>query len=104
MLVDRRVSPNRSKRRAAASNASLAHTTTIILTAGNTRSMMIQCARLPLDALNVSDLGTDEALNIDTALEIMQRWWSNYYAYDKRNHCWVVEVVDLQLVLMVGVE
>ena len=34
-----------------------------------------QCARLPLDVLNVSDLGSDEALNIDTVLEMIQRWW-----------------------------
>jgi len=115
MLVDRRVQPNRSKKRAAQSiaNLSLSSTTTTTnpphpttTTTANGRgeggehdtllsnanvtpppkaSITSQCARLPLDALNVSDLGTDEALNIDTVLEIMQRWWNNYDAFSNSN-------------------
>jgi len=114
MLVDRRVQPDRSKKRAAQSIARLSqrssppttppnNTTTTCThhpnkpaerctqgteegkhTApvhdGTPASLTIRCARLPLDALNVSDLGTDEALNIDTVMEMLQRWWDNYYA------------------------
>jgi hypothetical protein len=67
MLVDRKVQPNRSKSRAESLQESQKRTEECVL----------NCAKLPLDALNVSDLKVDETLNIDTVMEMMQRWWMN---------------------------
>jgi hypothetical protein len=64
MLVDRKVQPNRSKSRAESVLESQ-------------KGLILDCAKLPLDALNVSDLKSDEALNIDTVMEMIQRWWVN---------------------------
>ena len=35
----------------------------------------ITAARLPMDELNVEGLETNEALNVDTVLEMMLYWW-----------------------------
>ena len=55
MLIDRRVQPNRSNERA--------------------EMIEITAARLPMDELNVEGLETNEALNVDTVLEMMLYWW-----------------------------
>jgi hypothetical protein len=70
MLVDRKVQPNRSKSRAKSVLESQKGLTM-------TDQTVLDCAKLPLDALNVSDLKSDEALNIDTVMEMIQRWWVN---------------------------
>ena len=57
MLIDRRVQPNRSNERA--------------------NSIEITAARLPMDELNVEGLETNEALNVDTVLEMIVCWWDN---------------------------
>lgn len=66
MLVDRKVQPNRSKSRAEA-----------IQINDEEQCMSIETKQLPLKALNVSDLSQDEPLNIDTVMEMMERWWIN---------------------------
>ena len=55
MLIDRRVQPNRSNERA--------------------EMIEITAARLPMDELNVEGLETNEALNVDTVLEMIVCWW-----------------------------
>ena len=55
MLIDRRVQPNRSNLRATKIN--------------------VNAARLPMDELRVDGLENSEALNVDTVLELMIRWW-----------------------------
>ena len=55
MLIDRKITENRSKRRAALLN--------------------MRSVKLPLDDLNVKQLASDEPLNVDTVMELMQRWW-----------------------------
>mmetsp|Transcript_27797 Transcript_27797/g.31858 ORF Transcript_27797/g.31858 Transcript_27797/m.31858 type:complete len:189 (-) Transcript_27797:58-624(-) len=88
MLVDRKVQVNRSKSRA----ESVSNGPRIVLHQQEMQgqqeeqgqqqqeSYHMDCARLPLDVLNVSDLQTDEALNIDTVMEMVQRWWYNCHA------------------------
>ncbi len=79
MIVDRKVQNNRSKTRAEKlifndikqSEGKEIENEIIV------PNFNFECTRLPLDALNVSDLGSDEALNIDTVLEMVQRWWYN---------------------------
>lgn len=58
MLIDRRVTSNRSLQRAE-------------------ELLNIHAARLPLDELNVKDLTSEEPLNVDCVMELMQRWWWN---------------------------
>ena len=88
MLVDRKVKQNRSKSRAEEiihkqscdddkTNVSEQEKESV-KDDQNVLTSHLTCARLPLDALNTSDLGSDEALNIDTVLEMIQRWWYNY--------------------------
>lgn len=89
MLVDRKVQHDRSKSRAEQivrqkgvepDDCKPSHATSNISSHEHgeySLSSHLHCARLPLDALNVSDLGSDEALNIDTVLEMVQRWWFN---------------------------
>jgi len=82
MLVDRRVQPNRSKTRGESIQTSLGWRgedtlTSTDRTTSNNNSSRLEVLRLPLDQLKVSDLDNYEALNIDTVLEIMQRWWYN---------------------------
>lgn len=55
MLIDRSITAGRSKRRAAHLN--------------------MRAAKLPLDELKVKQLASDEPLNVDTVMELMQRWW-----------------------------
>ena len=55
MLIDRRVQPNRSNQRATKIN--------------------VNATRLPMDELRVDGLENSEALNVDTVLELMVRWW-----------------------------
>ena len=66
MLVDRKVQPNRSKSRAES-----------IQINDEEQTMSIKPKQLPLNALNVSDFSQDEPLNIDTVMEMMERWWIN---------------------------
>ncbi|GFH50329.1 hypothetical protein CTEN210_06805 [Chaetoceros tenuissimus] len=66
MLVDRKVQPNRSKSRAES-----------IQINDEEQTMSIEPKQLSLNALNVSDLSQDEPLNIDTVMEMMERWWIN---------------------------
>jgi hypothetical protein len=73
MIVDRKVQPNRSKIRA----ESLGSKNIMEESSVNVKDAAIIPMQLPLDALNVSDLSTDEPLNIDTCLEMMERWWVN---------------------------
>lgn len=58
MLVDRQTVVNRSQQRAE-------------------NILGMKAAQLPLQELNVSGLHSNEPLNVDTVLELMQRWWWN---------------------------
>lgn len=61
MLIDRRITEDRSRRRAE-------------------DSLKIRAAKLPLDELSVKELSSSEPLNVDTVMELMQRW---YWSCDK---------------------
>ena len=79
MLVDRKVQPNRSKIRA---ESLLKQSVDVDVdvessTAVTVKEVAIVPFQLPLDALNVSDLSQDECLNIDTVMEMIERWWVN---------------------------
>lgn len=54
MLIDRRITTDRSRKRAE-------------------EVLKIRAARLPLDELNVKELKSQEPLDVDTVLELMQR-------------------------------
>lgn len=69
MLVDRKVQPNRSKLRAQELILDTAR--------GDGDAFTIESRSLPLDSLNVVELNDDEPLNIDTVMEMMERWWGN---------------------------
>lgn len=58
MLIDRRVKADRSRARAE-------------------EALKVRSARLPLDELNVKELSSSEPLNVDTVMELVQRWWWN---------------------------
>lgn len=58
MLIDRRITTDRSRKRAE-------------------EVLNIRAAKLPLDELNVKELSNQEPLNVDTVLELMQRWYWN---------------------------
>lgn len=58
MLIDRRITEDRSRRRAE-------------------DSLKIRAAKLPLDELSVKELSSSEPLNVDTVMELMQRWYWN---------------------------
>jgi hypothetical protein len=58
MLIDRRITEDRSLRRAE-------------------DSLKIRAAKLPLDELSVKELSSSEPLNVDTVMELMQRWYWN---------------------------
>ena len=75
MLVDRKVQPNRSKLRAESLGRPTANDAE--LQGSSSHMDEIVPMQLPLDSLNVSDLSDDEPLNIDTVMEMMQRWWIN---------------------------
>ena len=55
MLIDRRITTDRSRKRS--------------------ETLKIRSAKLPLDELNVKELSNREPLNVDTILELMQRWY-----------------------------
>jgi len=58
MLIDRRITTDRSRIRAE-------------------ETLNLRAAKLPLSMLNVKELTSQEPLNVDTAMELMQRWWWN---------------------------
>ena len=58
MVIDRRITTDRSRIRAE-------------------ETLKLRAARLPLDDLNVKELTSHEPLNVDTCMELMQRWWWN---------------------------
>ena len=58
MLIDRRITTNRSRLRAE-------------------ETLKIYTVRLPLAELNVKELKSEEPLNVDVVMELMQRWWWN---------------------------
>lgn len=68
MLVDRNVTPNRSKNHA--------------------EQLQVVSAKLPLSCIYIQDNDDknddEEPLNIDTVLEIMDRWWTNH-CFDNQN-------------------
>lgn len=65
MLIDRRITEDRSRRRAE-------------------ESLKIQAAKLPLDELCVRELSSCEPLNVDTVMELIQRWWWNCDKLEQR--------------------
>ena len=56
MLIDRRITSDRSRKRAE-------------------ESLHLQALKLPLDELKVKGISSEEPLNVDTIMELMQRWW-----------------------------
>ena len=58
MLIDRRITTDRSRIRAE-------------------ETLNIKAVKLPLDELNTKELTSHEPLNVDTCMELMQRWWWN---------------------------
>mmetsp|Transcript_57822 Transcript_57822/g.122630 ORF Transcript_57822/g.122630 Transcript_57822/m.122630 type:complete len:306 (-) Transcript_57822:965-1882(-) len=58
MLIDRRITADRSRLRAE-------------------ETLKLRAVKLPLDELNVKELTSREPLNVDTVMELMQRWWWN---------------------------
>jgi len=65
MLIDRRITTDRSRKRSEA--------------------LKIRSAKLPLDELNVKELSNQEPLNVDTVLELMQRWYYNCNQLKNKN-------------------
>lgn len=65
MLIDRRITEDRSRRRAE-------------------ESLKIRAAKLPLDELRVTELSSCEPLNVDTVMELMQRWRWNCDKVEER--------------------
>ena len=59
MLIDRRITTDRSRIRAE-------------------ETLKIKAVKLPLDELNTKELTSHEPLNVDTCMELMQRWWWNF--------------------------
>ena len=66
MLIDRRITTDRSRKRAE-------------------EVLKIRSAKLPLDELNVKELSNQEPLNVDTVLELMQRWHWNCEQLKKKH-------------------
>ncbi|KAL3789928.1 hypothetical protein HJC23_010613 [Cyclotella cryptica] len=58
MLIDRRITSDRSRKRAE-------------------ESLNMRAVKLPLNELNAREISSEEPLNVDTVMEIMQRWWFN---------------------------
>lgn len=65
MLIDRRITEDRSRRRAE-------------------ESLNIRAAKVPLDELGVKELSSCEPLNVDTVMELIQRWWWNCDKLEQR--------------------
>ncbi len=85
MLVDRHTIVNRSQQRAE-------------------NVLGMKAAQLPLEELNVSGLYSNEPLNVDTAMEMMQRWWWNCDELEvklqlqrqlRRQHCDATDTKDM---------
>ena len=105
MLVDRKVQPNRSRKRAESllahngnsNGKQTARTSTSTFSCSEnpnvnggeeeqddeTQMIPILPTQLPLDALNVQELSADEPLNIDTVMEILERWWQHSHNEDR---------------------
>lgn len=66
MLIDRRITTDRSRKRAE-------------------ETLSIRAVKLPLDELNVQELTSQEPLNVDTVMELMQRWWWNCDGMEQRH-------------------
>ena len=75
MPIDRRITEGRSRRRAE-------------------DLLNIRAAKLPLDELSVKELSSSEPLNVDTVMELMQRWWNNCDKLEQRIHDKVIENDD----------
>jgi hypothetical protein len=58
MLIDRRITSDRSRKRAE-------------------DTLNLRAVKLPLNELNVKEMCSEEPLNVDTVMELMQRWWFN---------------------------
>ena len=67
MLIDRRITANRSLIRAE-------------------EALRLKAVKLPLDELNVRELRCQEPLNVDTVMELMQRWHWNCDKIPKQQH------------------
>jgi hypothetical protein len=67
MLIDRRITANRSLIRAE-------------------ETLKLKAVKLPLDELNVRRLTCQEPLNVDTVMELMQRWHWNCDRMQKQQH------------------
>eukprot|EP00581_Thalassiosira_minuscula_P001265 CAMPEP_0183741906 /NCGR_PEP_ID=MMETSP0737-20130205/63417_1 /TAXON_ID=385413 /ORGANISM="Thalassiosira miniscula, Strain CCMP1093" /LENGTH=307 /DNA_ID=CAMNT_0025977393 /DNA_START=83 /DNA_END=1006 /DNA_ORIENTATION=- len=67
MLIDRRITTDRSRVRAE-------------------EDLHLKAAKLPLDELNVKELTSHEPLNVDTVMELMQRWWWNCDMVKQQEH------------------
>jgi hypothetical protein len=67
MLIDRNVTTNRSL--------------------GQAKTLMLKAAKLPLDELNVRELISEEPLNVDTVMELMQRWHWNFDKMSTQSEC-----------------
>lgn len=65
MLIDRRITSDRSRKRAE-------------------ETLNLRAVKLPLDVLNVKEMNSEEPLNVDTVMELMQRWWANCDTADKQ--------------------
>lgn len=69
MLIDRRVTADRSRARAEG-------------------TLNLRAAKLPMDELNVRGLTSREPLNVDTVMELMQRWWWNCDGMERQQEEW----------------
>lgn len=66
MLIDRNTTSNRSL--------------------GQAKTLMLKAVKLPLNELNVRELISEEPLNVDTVMELMQNWHWNYNKISKQQH------------------
>ena len=71
MLIDRKITTNRSL--------------------GQAKTLMLKAVKLPLDELNVRELISEEPLNVDTVMELMQRWHWNFSNLSEEQHEYYVE-------------
>ena len=71
MLIDRKITTNRSL--------------------GQAKTLMLKAVKLPLDELNVRELISEEPLNVDTVMELMQRWHWNFSKMSEEQHEYYVE-------------
>ena len=71
MLIDRKITTNRSL--------------------GQAKTLMLKAVKLPLDELNVQELISEEPLNVDTVMELIQRWHWNFSKMSEEQHEYYVE-------------